>query len=80
MLSYTRANSIFDGLITNLLSVLCILIEAFSPARAQGEKAFNNLKFGTFIGRFSNEDAASMAVNGLIWSCCLKPPEVILSD
>ena len=30
------------------------------------KKNLNNLKFGTFIGRFSSDDAASMAVKGLI--------------
>ena len=32
MLTYTPANSVFDGPVTNLLSVLCILIEALSRA------------------------------------------------
>ena len=59
---------------------MIFFIEVLSPARAQGEIALNNLKFGTFIRHFSSEDAASMAVKGLIWSCSLKPPEVILSD
>ena len=34
-----RANSIFDGPITNILSVLCILIEVLSGAYVNGEKA-----------------------------------------
>ena len=39
MHTYTPANSIFDGPITNLLSILCILIEVLSRAHAKGEKA-----------------------------------------
>ena len=34
--AYTLANSIFNDPITNLLSVLCILTEIFSRARAKG--------------------------------------------
>ena len=33
------ANSILDGPITNLLSILCILIEVLSRAHAKEEKA-----------------------------------------
>ena len=29
-----------------------------------GGKALNNFKFGTFIGPFSSDDAASVAVKG----------------
>ena len=36
MLTYTPANSIFDGPISNLLSILYIMIEIFSRALAQG--------------------------------------------
>ena len=36
--TYTPANSIFDGPITNLLSTLCILIEILSRAQAKGAK------------------------------------------
>ena len=32
-------------------------------------KPINGLKFGPFIGRFSSDDAASMAVKGLIAYC-----------
>ena len=38
-------------------------------ARAQGKQALNDLMFGPFIGRFSSEYAASMAVKGLIAYC-----------
>ena len=34
MHTYTPANSISDGPITNLLSILCILVEVFSRAHA----------------------------------------------
>ena len=36
---YTLAKSIFDGLITNLLSILCLLIEILSGDHVMGEKA-----------------------------------------
>ena len=36
MLTYTPANSVFDGPVTNLLLVLCILIEALSRAHEKG--------------------------------------------
>ena len=31
----------------------------------RGEKGLNDFKFGTFMGRFRNDGAASMAVRGL---------------
>ena len=60
-------NSIFSGLITNLLSTLCSLIEILSTAYAKGEKkGFNDFKFGTFNWSFSlSVWVASMAVKGL---------------
>ena len=39
---------IFDGPITKLLSILCILIEILSCARVKGQKSLNGFKFGTF--------------------------------
>ena len=39
--TYTPANSVFDGPITNLLSILCILIEILSRAHAKEEKSLN---------------------------------------
>ena len=36
MLTHTRANSMFDGPITNPLSVLCILIKVLSRAHSGG--------------------------------------------
>ena len=65
MLTYTPANSIFDGPVTNLLSVLYILIEVLSFAHAKGKKVLNDFKFGIFMGHFPNDDATSMAVKGL---------------
>ena len=38
MQSYTHANSIFDGPITNLLSILCVLIHISSRAHPKGGK------------------------------------------
>ena len=52
-------------IITNLLSVLCILIETLSRVHTKGKKDLNDLKFGTFIGRFPRDGAACMAVKGL---------------
>ena len=71
MHTYTPPCSIFDGPITNLLSVPCILIEILSGAQAKGKKVLNDLKFGIFIGRFPSDGAASMAVKGLRVLSCL---------
>ena len=63
------ADSIFDGPVTNLLSILCILIEIISHAHVGGGGVgLNDFKFGTFIGHFLSDDATSMAVKGLILS------------
>ena len=60
---------IFDGLITNLLSVLSISTELFSRVcvvlMQRVEQILNDLKFGTFVGRFQNDEVASIAVKGL---------------
>ena len=64
MRRYMPANIVFDGPITNLLSILCILLEVLSHAHAKLGGG-NNLKFGTFIVRFPRDHAASMAVKGL---------------
>ena len=46
--------------------ILCILIEIFSPAHAKaGKKDLNVFKFGTFVGRFPSDGAASVEVKGL---------------
>ena len=68
MHTYTPANGIFDGPVTNLLSIVCILIEVLSRADAKRGERLNKLmisKFGTSIGRFSSDGAASTAVKGL---------------
>ena len=57
MPTYTPANSISDGPVTNLLSILCILIEICSLAHGGGGgggggRALSIFKFGPFIGRF----------------------------
>ena len=70
MITSTPANSIFKGPITNLLSVLCILIEVLSRAQVKGEKGLINFKFGTFTDHFLSDSAASMALKGLT---CNKP-------
>ena len=63
--NYTPANNIFDGPVTNLLSKLCILVKVMSGVHSKGEKSLNDLKFGTFVGRFPSDGAASMTVKGL---------------
>ena len=65
MHTYTPENSIFDGPVTYLLSILCILVEFLSRAHAKEEKGLNDLKFGTVIGRFASGTLATMAVKGL---------------
>ena len=69
VLTYTPADSTFDGPVTSLLSVLNILTEHFSCAKKEREKGakkiLNDFKFGTFVGCFPSDVAASMAVKGL---------------
>ena len=74
MHTYTPADSVFDGPITNLLSILCILIEILSRARVKGGGgSLHDFKFGTSTGRFPSEGAAVTAVKGLsekpLFSC-----------
>ena len=60
------ANSILDGPVTILLSVLCILVKSFHVLRRRGGKAFMiSFKFGTSIGCFSIDGAVSTAMKGL---------------
>ena len=56
------ANSIFDGSITNLLSILCIWVKVLSRAHANRGKSLNDFKFGMSIGRFPSDGAESTAV------------------
>ena len=75
MHTYTPASSIFDSLITNLLSILCILTEILSGTHAKsgggggggigGGGGLNDFKFGISIGRFPSDGAACVAVKGL---------------
>ena len=65
MHTYTPEKSISDGPVTNQLSVLCILIETISRAHAKVRKSFNGFRFGTLVGRFPSDGAASMAVKEL---------------
>ena len=65
MITYTTANSVFDGPITNLPSIPYILIEVLSRAQAKGRKGLTDFKFGTFIDRLPIDGAASTAVKGL---------------
>ena len=75
MHTYTPANSIFDGPVTNLLSLLRILVEIFSRAHPKGGKGPDDFKCGFCIGRFESDGAASVAVKGLI----KMPPQKVLS-
>ena len=72
MHTYMPANSTFDGPITNLLSVLCILVEVLSRARVKRENSLNGFKFGASVGHFSSDGAASAAVKGLKWPHALQ--------
>ena len=63
--TYTPANSIFDGPTTNLLSILCTLIEVLLRAHVKGGKNLNYFKFGTFIDCLPSDGMTSMAVKGL---------------
>ena len=66
MHTYTPSNNVFYGPITNLLSILCIWTEVLSCAQAKGQtKSPDDFRFGTPIGRFPRDGAASMAVKGL---------------
>ena len=62
---YTSENSIFNDPITNLRSLLCILINVISRAKAKGGKSLTIFKSGTFIRRFPSDTLASMAMKGL---------------
>ena len=59
---YTPNNSIVDGPMTNLLSILCIVIEALSRAHGKGGKSLNDFKFGTKFRLFPSDTLASMAI------------------
>ena len=65
--THTPANSIFDGPITNLLSVPCIVAEILSHVQVKGMESLNAFKVCTFIGHFPSDDAASTAVKGFKW-------------
>ena len=65
MHTYTPVNSIFDGPTTILLSVLCVLLEVPSRARAKTEKSLNDFKFGTSVGGFSSDGAGKHGSEGV---------------
>ena len=65
MHTYTPPNSIFDGPVKILLSILCILIEVLSRTHAKVGESLKDFKFGTFIGRFPSDTLVNMAVKGL---------------
>ena len=83
--TYTPANSIFDSPITNLLSVLRILIETLSRVHAKGGKGLNDFRSGAFTGRFQSDSAESTAVKGLslvthflLWCLYLFKPGLVM--
>ena len=69
MPTYTLPNGIFDGLISNLLSIQCILIEILSFANAKGKNGFNSFRVGTFSDGFKSDSAASVAVKMFQGDC-----------
>ena len=40
-------------------------MELLSDAHAKGAESLNSFKFGTVVGRFASDGAASMALKGL---------------
>ena len=66
MHTYTPVNSISDGPVTTLLSVLCVLYcEVPSRVHAKTEKSLNDFKFGTSVGRFSSDGAGKHGSEGV---------------
>ena len=65
-------NSIFDGPIKSLLSILCILIGILLRAHAKGRKS-HNFRFGIPIGHFLSECGkhGSEGVKGAVRSSCI---------
>ena len=55
MHTYTPANSVFDGPVTNLLLVLCVLVEILSRAHTKREKNHDDFQFGTVTDRFPSD-------------------------
>ena len=58
---------------TNLISILFILIEIFSSVHAKvggggGRRSFNDFKLGSLIGRFSSDGVAVKGLNAF-WQC-----------
>ena len=69
MHTYTPANSVFDGTVTNLLSMLYILKKSFYLLVERGGGGGGGLMISSLallFGRFPSDGAASMAVKGLI--------------
>ena len=64
------ANSIFDGPVTNILLVPCILVEVLSRAHVKRGKSRSDFKFGTSVGRFFEWRCGkhgSERVNDKVW-------------
>ena len=62
-------NSISDGPITNLLSILCILVEILLCTHTKGQKSHNDFRFGTFIGHFLRENRQAYGSERVNWDC-----------
>ena len=67
MHTYTPLNSIFDGLTTNIHSILYILIKTLLRAHAKGQKSHKWRQIWHFFGRFPSDGATSVAEKGLIF-------------
>ena len=66
MYTYTPANSISDGPITTVFNAVQFVKKkkSFYLSCERGER-LNDFRFGTLIGRFRSDGAASMSVKGL---------------
>ena len=68
MHTFTTVDSVFDRPLTNLLLILCVLVERspFTCSCVEGG-SLNDFRLGISVGRFSSDGvAASTAVKGLI--------------
>ena len=66
MHTYTHPNCMFDGPVTNLLSILSVLIEILSRAHAVGEEALIVSYLALLLVVFRVPARQSMAAKGLM--------------
>ena len=57
--------TVYQIVLINILSILCILLEVLSGAHAKREKGLYDFQFSTFIFRFPKAGVGSVAVKGL---------------